>query len=817
MTNKQIKPRVLYVDDEEENLLVFKSSFRRIYEVETASSGEEAREMLKDHHFEVVISDQRMPHLNGVELLNSMPEQPECVRIILTGYTDIQTVIEALNHGKIHKYVSKPWDKFELKTIIDAELEALYRRTISASASSGGATTGTAATGSQQDQKVVAELEKKLERSYNYLLQLSEIGQEIIENRNIKSIIEKTYGAINGLLSAPIFACGLHNEEENVLDYTIMEEGEWLSGKIDLKDKEKAGVWTFTNKKEIFSNEWVKDAETYLGQAPTVVAGKTADSLIYLPLMEHDKAIGVLTVQSFTQNAYDQQALNIMKNMAIFVATALQNAKAYQQIEVQKEEIEKKNAELEEKVKERTQQLQQTYDEVQKQKSEVENMYSKVKLLGEIGQQITSTLSLDKIIERVYNNVNDLMDATVFGIGVYNESTNELVFPGAIEKGVKLPTWKASLDEIDRIPVWCFTHEKEVIINDFELEYNKYIKSIPKPKTGDNSHSMLYLPILAGDQKVGVITVQSFRKHSYNQYHLDILRSLKSYIAIAILNARSYERMTEAFEKLKSAQTQLVEAEKMASLGVLTAGVAHEINNPVNFISGGIASLKENYHDVETLLQMFLSFSPMAKDADKKWGAIQSYIREIELDSLLPEMQDLFTSISNGAVRSMEIVKGLKNFSRLDEHDMKRASLEEGLDSTLVILNNQFKNRITIEKDYAGLKDLLCFPGQLNQVFMNILNNAVQAIEGEGVIRITTKEQNGQQVITIQDSGPGMPEDIKDHIFEPFYTTKGVGQGTGLGLSISYGIINKHEGTIEVESEIGKGTTFTITLPSATK
>jgi len=273
--------------------------------------------------------------------------------------------------------------------------------------------------------------------------------------------------------------------------------------------------------------------------------------------------------------------------------------------------------------------------------------------------------------------------------------------------------------------------------------------------------------------------------------------------------------MTRAFEQLKNTQSKLVESEKMASLGVLTAGVAHEINNPVNFISGGIISLKENYEDVEMLLKKYMSYDPQAdkKTTEKLWNEIETLKEEVDLESLLPEIQDLFKSISNGASRSMEIVRGLKNFSRLDESDMKEANLETGIDSTLVILNNQLKNRITVNKEYGGLPLLHCFPGQLNQVFMNILNNAIQAMTGTGELSISTSHKDGNIIIRISDSGPGIPDAVKEHIFEPFYTTKGVGEGTGLGLSISYGIINKHKGTITVDSEMGKGTTFTITLP----
>ena len=320
------------------------------------------------------------------------------------------------------------------------------------------------------------------------------------------------------------------------------------------------------------------------------------------------------------------------------------------------------------------------------------------------------------------------------------------------------------------------------------------------------------MPLLFNNKPIGVITVQGFRKFAYNQYHLDILRSLASYITTAIQNANSYSKMTEAFEQLKSAQSKLVEAEKMASLGVLTAGVAHEINNPVNFISGGIESLKDNYEELKKLLELIESPEP-GKSLEELWKSIHSFKEEIDLKSMLPEMEILISTIENGALRTSEIVKGLRNFSRLDEDEMKKASIEEGINSTLIIINNTIKNKIKVIKEFSAIPEIMCYPGQLNQVFLNILSNAADAIVGSGEIGIKILQKDNFISIAFSDSGTGMPKEVIAHIFEPFYTTKQVGKGTGLGLSISYGIIKKHKGSIEVKSEVGKGTEFIIKLP----
>jgi len=466
------------------------------------------------------------------------------------------------------------------------------------------------------------------------------------------------------------------------------------------------------------------------------------------------------------------------------------------------------------KVKERMAQLQQLNDQMLQQRKELQNTYHNVKLLSEIGQQITSTLSLEKIIGTVYDNVNNLMDAAIFGIGIYNAAERRLEFRGTIEKGDKIPDFYSSEDNENSSAIWCFKNQKELIINDIQVEYDKYIKNSPPPVAEDTPESLMYLPLMTHEGAIGVITVQSFKKFSYNSFHIDILHTLASYVIIAIQNADSYRKMIDAFEQLKATQSKLVESEKMASLGVLTAGVAHEINNPINFISAGIEALKENFTDVTDLLELYFQYDP-ATSPPGEWEKILQKKKRLTGDGILPEIKDLLASIKNGAARTTEIVKGLRSFSRLDENDRKKANLEEGIDNTLVILNSRMKNRVEVIKEYGKIPEILCFPGQLNQVFMNVLHNASDAIEGEGKITIKTWQENGHVKITMRDTGNGMPEEVRRKIFEPFFTTKAVGKGTGLGLSIAYGIIEKHKGVIEVESAIGKGTQFTITLPVA--
>ncbi len=825
----ELKPKILYVDDEEENLMVFKSSFRRNYQVSIAHSVTEANALLTDQSFDIIISDQRMPDTTGVEFLKSLPDEPENIRMILTGYSDMEAIIDAMNSGKIYKYITKPWDQSELQGILDIALKTKIKKLddqqkISQVMNEMALLEEVMQNPANKDnghilshaklETEIKELTKRVKESDSHVQLLSEIGQEIISNITVVSIIESAYSNVNALMDASVFGIGIYNEETGKIEFPgSIEKGKQNPPWSLSLEADRPATRAFNNKTEYISNNYSEDSMKHFNLGiNNAVVGEPTNSLMYLPLFSNNKAIGVVSVQSFKMNAYSNYHLNILRNIAIYIATAIENANIYKVIEEQKQEIEQKNIELENKVKQRTEQLQSKNDEVLKQKDEIEATYSKIKLLSEIGQQITSTLALEKIIETVYQNVNSLMDAAGFGIGVFNPVENRIEFFGFMEKGEKLPFWFASMEEDNRLAVWSFKNVKEAIINDFQTEYNKYIKSIPRPKAGEEPDSILYLPLVANDGPIGVITVQSFKKHIYNQYHIDILRSLASYITIAIQNSTSYRKMTQAFEDLKAAQMKLVEAEKMASLGVLTAGVAHEINNPVNFITAGINSLKNNYRDVEELLKLYLDFDP-EKSPKEHWQAILNLKRKIDPDELLPEMEILFNSITSGANRTSEIVKGLRNFTRLDENDMKKAKIEEGIDSTLVILNNKLKNRIQIVKEYENIPPILCYPGQLNQVFMNLLHNASDAIESEGTIHIQTKQADNKVIITIKDNGKGIPPNVLSHIFEPFYTTKEVGKGTGLGLSIAYGIIEKHKGKIEVNSESGKGTEFIITLP----
>ena len=288
--------------------------------------------------------------------------------------------------------------------------------------------------------------------------------------------------------------------------------------------------------------------------------------------------------------------------------------------------------------------------------------------------------------------------------------------------------------------------------------------------------------------------------------------ALREKEAIAALSEARAKTVEQAIENLQKTQSQLIQAEKMSGLGQMMAGIAHEVNNPLNFINGNLSHINNYVKDLITLLNLYQKYFPQASPE------ITDYMEEIDLEFLLDDLPSLISSVEMGGHRIRDIILSLRNFSRLDEAEQKNVNLHEGIESTLLILNHKLKHDIEVVRNYGCLPKILCYPAQLNQVFMNIISNAADElletdIKYKQIAIQTSVNELNYACIRIQDNGKGIPPEIQEKIFTPFFTTKPIGKGTGLGLSISYQIIEKHHGTIEVISEVGKGTEFTIKIP----
>jgi predicted ATPase/signal transduction histidine kinase/tRNA A-37 threonylcarbamoyl transferase component Bud32 len=325
--------------------------------------------------------------------------------------------------------------------------------------------------------------------------------------------------------------------------------------------------------------------------------------------------------------------------------------------------------------------------------------------------------------------------------------------------------------------------------------------------------SVLCLPIVKQQQRLAVLYLENHRATSaFPPDRVAVIQMICTEAAVAIENARLYDTLEqkvadrtqelaeknavleEKTEQIMTQQTMLVHSEKMASLGQLVAGVAHELNNPINFISSGLPSLE--------------------RDLKRLAGLVPEGGRDDRFDKVMARISKLVRAIEDGASRTAEIVQDLRSFSRLDEAEFKGADIHEALDSTLTLLRSRLREGVEVVKNYGELPQIYCAIGQINQVMMNVLTNAIQAMGEQGVITITTRVVPEERIqVSILDTGAGMTESVRAKIFDPFYTTKEVGDGTGLGLSISHGLIERHQGTIEVKSELGEGTEFLITLP----
>jgi len=275
------------------------------------------------------------------------------------------------------------------------------------------------------------------------------------------------------------------------------------------------------------------------------------------------------------------------------------------------------------------------------------------------------------------------------------------------------------------------------------------------------------------------------------------------------------EMVEERTRELRHAQAQLVLQEKMSTLGRLVAGMAHELNNPINFVYGNVDFLAQYFDDLLLLVRTVDQHPSLPPDLRAELDAVK---QRVEFDYLVEDSRKLLKSIRNGAERTATIVRDLRNFSRTGAGDMVETDVIAGIETTLNLISPLHRDRITIDRDYQpGLPRLVANAGHINQVFMNILTNAAQAIRGPGTIRIAvaSHEQAGVPVVrvAISDTGEGIPHDVREHITDPFFTTKGVGEGTGLGLWISDSIVRAHGGQLLCDSEVGVGSTFTVILP----
>lgn len=377
----------------------------------------------------------------------------------------------------------------------------------------------------QAQESIVKQRTAELQTTYEINKKVSEIGREITASLNLGKIFKKLHRSINEIMEADCFGVRIYRPELNSVEYKYeIENGvaETDVATIPLTDEDNYTVWCIKNRKDIFINDNANEYKKYVKKVK-VVGGKMSNSVLFTPMQLGDKLLGVITVQSFKKFAYQPFHLDILKTLSTYTATALENAYLYQY--------------MEDKVKERTK-------EVIKQKEEIEKTFDNTRIVSEIGREISSTFSIQEIISKVYNSVNKLMDATMFGIGIFDPTSGQINFRGVIENGKQLNDYFYTLDNIERPAVWCFTNQRNYVINNFTEEFitSKKITNF-QILQGNASESIIYVPLTINTKKIGVVTVQSYYANAYSEYHLQLLENLAVYMAIAIDNASLYNNM----------------------------------------------------------------------------------------------------------------------------------------------------------------------------------------------------------------------------------------------------------------------------------
>lgn len=438
-------------------------------------------------------------------------------------------------------------------------------------------------------------------------------------------------------------------------------------------------------------------------------------------------------------------------------------------------------------------------------------------MLNRIAGRIRASLELDEIVQSTVEEIVNLLHLERAAFGWYEPQNKMLqILWESCQSDCPKEAIEFEPYFVENLSVRSGQSEPIILSNE------TWVEGASQP-IALNANSYLAVPVQTQNQPQGYLICSHATHWFWNPEEIQLIEAVADQLAIAITQSHLYTQtqdqvklLNSALTELKQTQTHLVQSEKMSSLGQMVAGIAHEINNPVNFISANLPHTTKYTKDLLDLVSLYKQTFPEIPPK------IADFAEEIELEFIEEDLPHILNSMKIGTERIRSIVLSLRNFSRLDESDKKQADIHEGMENTLLLLSNRIKNGIYVVKRYGKVPSVECYPSQLNQVFMNLLSNAIDALNEidrlDKIITISTgvvRENGGKFLkVAIADNGPGIPDSIKDQLFNPFFTTKPVGQGTGLGLAISYKIVvDGHGGTIKISQVPGGGTEFLVKIP----
>ena len=444
--------------------------------------------------------------------------------------------------------------------------------------------------------------------------------------------------------------------------------------------------------------------------------------------------------------------------------------------------------------------------------------------LNRLGQDAVSFKNGSSVYQRVLEHIVKGFDANSGSLALLNHAENCL----NIVAGIDLP--KEALGKRinmgEGVLGWVAQEAKPLLLNGDASSDHRFHRN--REKRGDASaNSAICWPLKIDDRIVGCISVNRMIGSNVQEAQLPFSEadmeqgsSILSVVSLALSNIqlhidqdRRLNELQQLNQQLKETQSHLMQSEKMASIGQLAAGVAHEINNPIGYVYSNLGTLDKYVQETFKLLDLYERAEVAITDVEILRN-IQSVKGKMDISFIKEDLSSLMNESKDGITRVKQIVQNLKDFSHVGASDEWHFSdLHKGLDSTLNIVNNEIKYKAEVIREYGAIPEVECLSSQLNQVFMNLLVNAAHAIEEHGTITIRTGVIDDEVWVEVADTGKGIKPEHMKKIFDPFFTTKPIGKGTGLGLSLSYGIIQKHHGRIEVQSEVGKGTTFRVWLP----